>query len=287
MNTKIKKYADSGDIKSLKYIFVDSLDVDPTFVRYEEEYNYCKSIPGLIENHIELTPFKLNRSEWNEEYWSSLKMDLIKNFSDKRMCHMREVAQVFLSDKVQRILVERASLSKMEEAHHCRQGQFYEAKQSSEAEDESPTVLQKNLRESLIKNAFVNEKTDDRRREKGNTRYQIFSNDKFIFSVSSTFEKLYRYRVDTFNNEVVEIVVFKRTRIDEFQMMFLQSMIHVKNYGVAMPFNNTQYDVYALKFNQHLRGYVLYPREIHGIKRTISSEKMYYLFEEYEKKYKY
>ena len=55
MNTKIKKYADSGDIKSLKYIFVDSLDVDPTFVRYEEEYNYCKSIPGLIENHIEDT----------------------------------------------------------------------------------------------------------------------------------------------------------------------------------------------------------------------------------------
>ena len=45
MNTEIKKYADSGDIKSLKYIFVDSLDVDPTFVRYEEEYNYCKSIP--------------------------------------------------------------------------------------------------------------------------------------------------------------------------------------------------------------------------------------------------
>lgn len=58
---EIKKYADSGDIKSLKYIFVDSLDVDPTFARYEEEYNYCKSIPGLLEPHIELTPFSENR----------------------------------------------------------------------------------------------------------------------------------------------------------------------------------------------------------------------------------
>ncbi len=39
MNTEIKKYADSGDIKSLKYIFVRLfLDVDPTFARYEEEY---------------------------------------------------------------------------------------------------------------------------------------------------------------------------------------------------------------------------------------------------------
>ncbi len=109
MNTEIKKYADSGDIKSLKYIFVDSLDVDPTFVRYEEEYNYCKSVPGLLESHIELTPFRSNKGDWNEEYWTSLKMDLVKNFSDQRMSHMREVAKVFLADKVQRILAERAA----------------------------------------------------------------------------------------------------------------------------------------------------------------------------------
>lgn len=109
MNTEIKKYADSGDIKSLKYIFVDSLDVDPTFVQYEEEYNYCKSVPGLLEAHVELTPLKTDKADWNEEYWTSLKMDLVKNFSDRRMNHMREVAQIFLADKIQRILAERAS----------------------------------------------------------------------------------------------------------------------------------------------------------------------------------
>lgn len=106
---EIKKYADSGDIKSLKYIFVDSLDVDPTFARYEEEYNYCKSIPGLLEPHIELTPFSENKADWNEEYWTRLKMDLVKNFSDRRMSHMRDVAQVFLADKIKRILAERAA----------------------------------------------------------------------------------------------------------------------------------------------------------------------------------
>ena len=114
MNTEIKKFADSGDIKSLKYIFVDSLDVYPTFVRYEEEYNYCKSIPGLLEPHIELTPFREDKADWDEEYWTSLKMDLIKNFSDKRMTHMRDVAQVFLADKVERILAERATGNKIQ-----------------------------------------------------------------------------------------------------------------------------------------------------------------------------
>ena len=109
MNTEIKKYADSGDLKSLKYIFVDSLDVDPTFVRYKEEYDYCKSIPGLLEKHVELTPFIFDKTKWNETYWTNLKMDLIKNFSDQRMMHMRDVAKVFLADKIQRILEERAT----------------------------------------------------------------------------------------------------------------------------------------------------------------------------------
>lgn len=111
MDIQIKKYADNKDLKALKYIFVDALDVDPTFVRYEEEYNYCKSIPGLLEAHIELTPFSFDKSQWNEDYWTNLKIDLIKNFSDRRMMHMREVAKVFLAEKVVRILDERSSVA--------------------------------------------------------------------------------------------------------------------------------------------------------------------------------
>lgn len=107
MDIRIKNYADARDLKELKYIFVDALDVDPTFVRYEEEYNYCKSIPGLLETHIELTPFRQDKNRWDEAYWTNLKMDLVKNFSDCRMMHMKEVAQVFLAEKITRILKER------------------------------------------------------------------------------------------------------------------------------------------------------------------------------------
>lgn len=113
MNKEIKLYADNKDLQSLKYIFVDALDVDPTFVRYQKEYDYCKSIPGLLENHRELTAFVYNENLWDDEYWSKLKMDLIENFSDKRFMHMREVAKVYLKDKIDRILVERKEASKV------------------------------------------------------------------------------------------------------------------------------------------------------------------------------
>ena len=109
MDKMIKQYADSKDLTSLKYIFVDSLDVDPTFERYEESYNYCKTIPGLLEQHMELTPFVTDPTQWTETYWVKLKMDLKKNFSDQRMSHMRKVAKVLLADKVQRLLKERQS----------------------------------------------------------------------------------------------------------------------------------------------------------------------------------
>lgn len=110
MKSRIKELADAQDLKALKYVFVDSLDVDPTFVRYEDDYNYCKSIPGLLEPYIELTPFRTDPNDWNDEsYWVSLKKDLVKNFSDARMSHMRQVAKVYLAEKVQRILAERAT----------------------------------------------------------------------------------------------------------------------------------------------------------------------------------
>lgn len=107
MDSKIRQYADSSDLTSLKYIFVDALDVDPTFQLYEEDYNYVKSIPGLLEQHVELTPFVSDSSQWTEAYWTQLKLDLKRNFSDRRMNHMREVAQVLLADKVRRLKEER------------------------------------------------------------------------------------------------------------------------------------------------------------------------------------
>ena len=112
MDKKIKQYADAGDLTSLKYIFVDSLDVDPTFEQYEEAYDYCKSIPGLLEQHTELTPFISYASNMTETYLAKRKMELKKKFSEKLNNHMRKVAKVFLADKAQRILKERQATSK-------------------------------------------------------------------------------------------------------------------------------------------------------------------------------
>ena len=106
MHQEVKKSADAGDIKDLKYIFVDSLDVDPTFEEYLDDYNYCAE-KKLFERHKDLTPFADRQADWNDDYWEKIKRDLLKNFSRERLDHMRKVALVVNAEKVARLQKER------------------------------------------------------------------------------------------------------------------------------------------------------------------------------------
>lgn len=112
MHKDVKQCADSGDIKGLRYIFVDSLDVDPTFEKYQEDFAYCQNVPGLFEVHVELLPFTSDENRWNNEYWEKLKLDLLKNFSLKRFQHMMLVAKVVHAEKIKRISLERQENSR-------------------------------------------------------------------------------------------------------------------------------------------------------------------------------
>lgn len=99
MFAQVKKCIDNNDIKGLRYVFYDSLDVDPTFEKYRADYEICKGIQGFFEPYTELTPLSENRSSWDLNYWYSLKRDLEKNFSLKRFEHMRTVATVVFVQK--------------------------------------------------------------------------------------------------------------------------------------------------------------------------------------------
>lgn len=107
MLAEVRKCADNHDIKGLRYIFVDALDVDPTFDTYREDYEYCKMIPGMFDEHVNIGPVVSDKSRWTTEYWEQLKLDLMKNFSEKRFEHMRLVAQVVYANKVSRLMTNR------------------------------------------------------------------------------------------------------------------------------------------------------------------------------------
>ena len=67
MLAEVKKCADRRDIKGLRYIFVDCLDVDPTFEKYKVDYEYCKKIPGMFDAHQELNELVENEKLWDKD----------------------------------------------------------------------------------------------------------------------------------------------------------------------------------------------------------------------------
>lgn len=111
MDKDIKKYVDQGDINTLRYVFSQSLDVDPMFEEYSEEYEYCVS-KGVFETHLEdgFTPLTNDKSKWDKSYWIKLCLDLEKNLSKKRLDHMREVAKVVYADKIKRLKASRSEI---------------------------------------------------------------------------------------------------------------------------------------------------------------------------------
>ena len=112
MHTEVKKCVADNDIKGLRYIFADALEVDPTFEKYKEDYAYCKTINGFFEPFIECTRLSFDKNQWNRKYWNQLKMDILKNFSEKRYEHMIQVAQIVYAEKIQRLQKERSMQKK-------------------------------------------------------------------------------------------------------------------------------------------------------------------------------
>lgn len=131
MLLEVKKCAENGNIKGLRYIFLDALDVDPTFEKYREDYEYCKKLEGFFETHQELSGLHQNEAGWNAGYWEQLKADLTKNFSEKRYAHMIRVAKVVYAGKIERLMQERAR--KLEE-----NSRRVEAEQRAQIEQAEP-----------------------------------------------------------------------------------------------------------------------------------------------------
>lgn len=95
---------------------------------------------------------------------------------------------------------------------------------------------------------------------------------------------MYRYKFDPATNEVIEIVVFKRVRAGNSEFGQLRLIAPKRQYGTPTSFCGKFYDVYALILQRHLRGYMLYSREVYGYYQVGEPERMYFAFEKCEKK---
>ena len=94
--------------------------------------------------------------------------------------------------------------------------------------------------------------------------------------------KLYRYRFNPDLSEIDEIAVFKRVRQGEREMIGLKQIRPKRKTGTATLFEGNSYDVYVLRSDKYIRGYMLYARNF--CEGSSTSERIYFAYEKREKK---
>ena len=99
VHDEVKKSIAQGKGSNLRYFFVDSFNIDPTFASYHDDFEYCRQ-HDVFEPQRRLTPFRTDERSWDKEYWLNLKADLQDNFSEERMLHMINVAKVIYKQRI-------------------------------------------------------------------------------------------------------------------------------------------------------------------------------------------
>lgn len=102
----VLKLINENNIRGIRFIISDALDVDPEGLVYAGDIKEIKNA-NMFDKHIELTPFTNDTSRWDMDYWVKLKMDITKNMSLERWNFMKKVAKVFKVDTIKRLKAER------------------------------------------------------------------------------------------------------------------------------------------------------------------------------------
>lgn len=189
MHNEVKERVENKDIRGLQYVFVNCLDVDPTFEKYKEDYAYCcKNAPEMFEAHEDRTPLTNNQGSWNDDYWNKLKMDLLKNFSKKRFEHMRKVAQVVYAEKISMLKssrkqeqeeekrrIEEQNKNQVHSGSSSQDSVQQKVKESKQEQDREIAKEQKEIEES---NRHIEEENSKKQRELDKNRVAYSRSDQ-------------------------------------------------------------------------------------------------------------
>lgn len=92
----------SGALLRARIMLKDSLIVDPTFAQFDKMLAYARrEMPDLLVPYDDEI-LESDRSKWNTDLMNTELVDIVNNFSDVRIDHLKEVIRVVLADNIKR-----------------------------------------------------------------------------------------------------------------------------------------------------------------------------------------
>lgn len=108
---------ENGKLLRVRIMLKDILLVDPTATKFEEMECFANSkIRNLYDEHDDEI-LKYDVTAWEEDYLNEQMVNVVNNFSKKRVKLLKEMVRHIYYDKVQRIRYENTSSEKHDKNH--------------------------------------------------------------------------------------------------------------------------------------------------------------------------
>ncbi len=92
----------SGALLRARIMLKDSLIVDPTFVQFNGMFAYARrELPDLLVPY-DGEVLENDRTKWNTDLMNTELVEIVNNFSDVRIDHLKKVISVVLADNIKR-----------------------------------------------------------------------------------------------------------------------------------------------------------------------------------------
>ena len=93
----------TGNLLRVRIMLKDSLIVDPTFAQFNEMLAYARvEIPELLEPYDKGT-LEDNSDKWDKDLMNMELVEIVNNFSQTRIDHLKRVISVVLAEKIRSI----------------------------------------------------------------------------------------------------------------------------------------------------------------------------------------
>ena len=90
----------TGNLLRVRIMLKDSLIVDPTFAQFNEMFAYARTaLPELLEPY-DNGALEDDRSKWDKDLMNMELVEIVNNFSQTRIDHLKRIISIILADKI-------------------------------------------------------------------------------------------------------------------------------------------------------------------------------------------
>ena len=132
----------NGNLLRVRIMLKDSLIVDPTFVQFNEMFAYARQALPTLLVPFDNSDLENDRSKWDKDLMNMELVEIINNFSEARIYHLKKVISIVLADKIRSAKTVKPPQHVQQKPQQASARQTYDVQMNSSPRSGSPAEIE-------------------------------------------------------------------------------------------------------------------------------------------------